>query len=127
MFATIDKHSWRPVVVNLRFSDRNGENEKIMQVDFRSYYELIKNDADKYQHLQDTQALPSQHNLRVLAEQIAELKFITDQGNYAIANNRGFGTPVTARQVSIEIYRLTYDDASNKGSYELITAWNKGR
>ena len=125
MFATIDKHSWRPVVINLRFSDRNGENEKIMQVDFRSYYELIKDDVDKYQHLQDAQALPSQHNLRVLADQIAELKYITDQGDVAIANDRGFGVPVTARQVSIEIYRLKYDDATNKGSYELITTWNK--
>jgi hypothetical protein len=127
MFATIDKHSWRPVVITLRFTDRNGENETLMQVDYRSYADSIKNDVDKVQHLEDTKSLPSQHNLRILANQIAEFKYITDEGKYAIANQRGFGIPITSRQVIIEIYRLKYDDATNRGTYELITTWNRGR
>lgn len=124
MFATIDKHSWRPVVVKLRFTDRNGENEELIQVDIRSYLEVISDDADKSQHFNDTQSLPTQHNLSVLASQMAEFKYITDQGAYAIANTRGFGTPITARQVIIEIHRMKYDDATNRGTYELVTSWN---
>lgn len=124
MFATIDRHSWRPIVITLRFADRNGENERLIQVDIRSYLDTIKNDVDKMQHMEDTLSLPTQYNLQVLAGQIAEYKYITDQGDYAVANSRGFGSPITSRQISIELYRLKYDDSTNKGSYELITTWN---
>lgn len=123
MFATIDKHSWRAVVVTLVFRDRNGENERTLQVDLRSYLSLIQDDADKSQHYEDTRSLPTQHNLSILAEQIASYKYITDQGLYAIANKDGFGTPISARQVKIEVYRLKYEDATNRGSYELIKTW----
>lgn len=124
MFATIDKHAWRPVVVKLTFTDRDGGNEKIIQVDIRSYMDAISNDVDKMQHFEDTRSLPTQHNLSVLARQIAEYKYITDEGEFAIANTRGFGSPITFRQVTIEIHRLIYDDATNRGTYELITTWN---
>lgn len=124
MFATIDKHPWRPVVVKITFTDRNGENEKVIQVDIRSYLNAIDNDADKMQHFEDTQSLPNQHNLGVLASQMAEFKYITDEGPFAIVNTRGFGSPITARQITIEIHRLVYDDATNRGTYELLTTWN---
>lgn len=127
MFATIDKHSWRPVVISLTFSDRDGENKRVIQVDIRSYLDAIENDVDKLQHFEDTQSLPTQHNLSVLASQLAEMKFVTDQGEFAIANTQGFGSPVTARQITIEIFRLKYDDATNRGTYESITSWNSGR
>lgn len=127
MFATIDKHSWRPVVVTLIFRDRNGENEQAIQVDIRSYLSVIQSDADKNQHFEDTRSLPTQHNLSVLAEHIASFKYITDQGPFAIANKEGFGKPISSRQVKIELYRLKYDDATNRGTYELITTWNGPR
>jgi hypothetical protein len=86
--------------------------------------DAIKNDADKTQHLEDTRSLPTQHNLSVLANQLAEYKYITDQGDYAIANTSGFGVPISTRQITIELYRLIYDDPTNRGTYELITTWN---
>ncbi|MGA1248713.1 MAG: hypothetical protein ACO3XJ_06400 [Candidatus Nanopelagicales bacterium] len=124
MFATIDKHSWRPVVVKLTFTDRDGGNEKVIQVDIRSYLDAIKNDADKSQHLEDTRSLPTQHNLGVLANQLAEFKYITDQGDFAFVSTQGFGVPISPRQISIELYRVIYDDPTNRGTYELITTWN---
>lgn len=127
MFANIDKHSWRPVVVTITLKDRNGENERTMQIDIRSYLSLFQDDIDKNQHFNDTQALPSQHNLSVLAEQFAEYRYIMDRGDYAIANNDGFGTPISPRQIKIEVYKLKYDDPTNKFSYELITTWDGSR
>lgn len=124
MFANIDKHSWRPVVITLTTSDRNGENKTTMQVDIRSYLSLMQKDVDLYQHFNDTAALPSQHNLAELASQIASVKFIMDEGPYAIANDQGFGTIISARQVKIEIYRMIYDDPTNRGTYELLTSWD---
>lgn len=127
MFATIDKHSWRPVVITLNFTDRNSENQRSIQVDIRSYLSLIQADADKLQHYEDTRSLPTDHNLSVLAEQIASFKYITDQGDYAIANKEGFGTPISTRQIKIDLYRLHYDDATNRGTYELIKTWEGTR
>jgi hypothetical protein len=124
MFATIDRHTWRPVVITLVFADRDGENRKEMQVDIRSYLSAIQDDVDKLQHFEDTTSLPSQHNLGILASQIAEFKYITDQGPYAFVSEEGFGLPVTTRQVTIKLYRLIYDDPTNRGSYEFITSWN---
>lgn len=124
MFANIDRHSWRPVVVTLTFTDRNGENEQSIQLDIRSYQSLIRDDINKLQHFEDTQSLPSQHNLAFLASQMATFKYITDQGDYAIANKEGFGIAISARQIKIEIYRLVYDDPTNRGTYELITTWD---
>lgn len=123
MFATLDRHTFRPLIVTVNIYDRETETTTPIQIDFRSYRSLISNDVDKRQHLEDTLSLPTQNNLSVLASQIAEFKYITDQGDYAIASKEGFGIPISSRQITLELYRMKYDDATNKGTYELIKKW----
>lgn len=118
MFATLDRHTYRPIVVNITFQ------EKTMQVDFRSYRAAIENDVNKVQHLEDTFALPSQHNLSVLAKQMAEMKYNVDN-EFAIASNGEFGIPISYRQISIALYRIKYDSVLNTGSWIPLTSWSE--
>lgn len=116
MFATLDRHTIRPIIVTLTL------REKTIQLDFRSYRQAISDDVDKVQHLEDTLALPSAGNLSALAEQMADVKYIVD-GEYAIASTQGFGIPISVRQIRIELYRIQYDSYLNTGTWVKITSW----